>query len=177
MLFPVVALAEAASSSPWAELLPVIINGLLIPIILALGAALVKLLPEWLNSAKAKTKINQSEAADKVKNRMLDLIGMVVLETNQTTMKEIKRVRDAGGFTEENYKAELAKVKGEVLSKVKKHATVAGVWDDMKFVVFNDKKAADVVVEEFVSGALEAVVHKAKPTATAAKPVAPAANP
>lgn len=148
--------AEAAAAPPgfdWRPLIGEITQALLIPILGFIGAALVQLRPRVLAWLETHTAIKDNAWADGVKNRFLNLISMQVFAAMQTTVDTLKKDLEAGKITPDGYKAELAKLKDNVIAEAKKHATAQGIIGDLHEVLGGSDGVAS-----FAATAVEAVI-------------------
>lgn len=105
----------------------------------------------WLDS---KTKAVNNEYAQGVLQRLSLLIQANVLAAEQTQAADIKQMAADGKITLEEMNAELAKVKADVMAKVKEMATAQKLWDAGLFVFANNEndlhKWVDTVTEAHV---------------------------
>lgn len=111
----------------------------------------------WLDS---KAKVVNNEYAQGVLQRLSLLIQANVLAAEQTQAADIKQMCADGKITVEEMNAELAKVKADVMTKVKETANAQKLWDAALFVFANNEND----LHQWVDTVTEAHVQSLPPT-------------
>lgn len=141
---------------------------LVVPLVLFLlpkVPAIIKAFFAWLDS---KAKVVNNEYAQGVLQRLSLLVQANVLAAEQTQAADIKQACADGKLTQEEMLAQLAKVKTDVLSKVKEAATAQKLWDAGLYVFAGNEndlaKWVDTITEAHVASlppSVEVVVSPA----------------
>ena len=152
----------------WTQILPIILTGsislLVVPTVLFLLPKIpgfTKNLFLWLDSQSKKV---HNEYAQGVLTRLSLLIQANVLAAEQTEVARIKELVADGNLTPDESKAEYAKVKADVIAKVKAAATSQDIWNAALFIFANNENELHAWVDT-VTEAHVISLPKATPTA------------
>ena len=157
----------------WSSILGQIATGALSVFVVPLVLFLLPKIPAFTKSAfgwvDGQSKKVHNEYIQGVLQRLSLLVQANVLAAEQTQAADIKQLCADGKITKEEMNSQLAKVKAEVLQKVKEAATVQKLWDAGLFVFANNEgelsKWIDTVTEAHVNSLPPSVSQAAVATA------------
>jgi len=162
----------AALTIDWSSILTQIGTGavsiLVVPLVLFLLPKIPTLTKNMFSWVDAQTKKVHNEYAQGVLSRLSLLIQANVMAAEQTQAADIKQMCADGKITKEEMNSQLAKVKSDVLAKVKEAATAQKLWDAAIFVFANNEgdlsKWVDTVTEAHVNSLPTSTTTAANPS-------------